>query len=486
MFVDIKSLKLITAENLLTPHVKGKMKNGVRQPKVPINPFVCLNMLQCTNFKRHIRAMLQCIAELPETEQVQFKDVVLACVDRREQPDDILQMVQNLAKTSHYENELLEAQKIKEGEFLLSSSNLVRGLVSSKGHFFENDLSSYGKLICLNEREVQFWKDVKFPEVIDVSRCSEVMFEWCDFNGVSSVLFKDGARALLFEGKNLPKNLDVSMCADVEIYNCNLDGWTALPLKEGATIRLNRTQNLPANLDVSKSPEVSLSGCDLANQPNLRFKDGAMINLSQAYHLPKNLDVSMCDRVEMCHCDLSELPNIRFKDGAKVSLWKATNLPENLDVSMCAEINLVGCDLANLSHLRFKDGAQVFMSYAKNLPHNIDVSPCSWLDWRNCDLKDQADLVFRSGAHVVLRETKNLHGKLDLSMCDFVQFDDCDMFGVERLILKNKKQKYQSRLFDAKNWRGELFLADDKVRMFSLRINDEFKSFASKIFDRDR
>lgn len=486
MFVDIKSLKLITAENLLTPHVKGKMKNGVRQPKTPITPDVCMKVLQCSNFERHIRSMLQCIEQLPQSEQAQFKDVVLACVDRREQPDNILKMVENLAQTSHYENELLEAQKIKEGEFLLSSSNLVRGLVSSKKHFFENDLSSYGKLISLNEGQVQFWKDVKFPEVIDVSRCSEVMFDWCDFNGVSSVLFKDGARALLFNGKNLPKNLDFSMCADVEIYNCNLDGWTALPLKEGATIGLNRTRNLPENLDVSKCSEVNLSGCDLANQPNLRFKDGAMINLSKAYHLPKNLDISMCDRVEMCHCDLSELDDIRFKDGAKVSLWQATNLPKNLDVSMCPEINLVGCDLANLSHLRFKDGAQVYMSYAKNLPPNIDVSTCARLEWRGCDLKNQDDLVFRPGAYVILRETKNLHGNLDVSMCDFVQLADSDMHGVERLILKNEKQKYQAGLFDAKDWRGELFFADDKVRMFSLRFNDEFKSFASKIFGRGR
>lgn len=486
MFVDIKSLKLIKAENLLTPHTKGKMKNGVRQPKVPINPFVCLNMLQCTNFKRHIRAMLQCIAELPEAEQVQFKDVVLACVDRREQPDDILQMVQNLAKTSHYENELLEAQKIKEGEFLLSSSNLVRGLASSKGHFFENDLSSYGKLICLNEREVQFWKDVKFPEVIDVSRCSEVMFEWCDFNGVSSVLFKDGARALFFDDKNLPKDLDVSMCSDVNFSNCDLEGWTQLPLRDGARIDLRQVKNLPANLDVSMCSEINLVGCDLANQSNLRFKDGAMINLSKAYHLPKNLDVSMCDGVEMCHCDLSELNDIRFKDGAKVSLWQATNLPKNLDVSMCSEINLVWCDLANLSHLRFKDGAQVYMSYAQNLPPNIDVSPCARLEWRGCDLKNQDDLVFRPGAYVILREAKNLHGKLDLSMCDYVQLADNDMHGVERLILKNEKQKYEAGLFDAKDWRGELFFADDKIKMLSLRINDEFKSFASKIFDRDR
>lgn len=486
MFVDIKSLKLITAENLLTPHVKGKMKNGVRQPKTPITPDVCMNVLQCSNFERHIQGMLQCIEQLPVSEQAQFKDVVLACVDRREQPDDIIEMVKNLAQASHYEEELLEAQKIKEGEFLLSSSNLVRGLVSFKGYFFENDLSSYGKLISLNEGRVQFWKDVKFPEVIDVSRCSEVMFEWCDFNGVSSVLFKDGAGVLLFEDKNLPKNLDVSMCADVEIYNCNLDGWTALPLKEGATIGLNRTQNLPENLDVSKCLNVNLSGCDLANQPNLRFKDGAAINLSKAYHLPKNLDVSMCDRVEMCHCDLGEVADIHFKEGATVSLWQATNLPKNLDVSMCPEINLVGCDLASLSHLQFKDGAQVLMSGAQNLPPNIDVSPCARLDWRGCDLKNQDDLVFRPGAHVILRETKNLHGNLDLSMCDFVQLADSDMHGVERLILKNEKQKYEAGLFDAKDWRGELFFADDKIKMLSLRLNDEFKSFASKIFDRDR
>lgn len=90
MFVKIEKLKLLTAENLLTPYTKGKVIKGVRQPKEKITPDVCMKVLQCSNFERHIRSMLQCIAELPQSEQAQFNDVVRSCFNRRQQSDEVI------------------------------------------------------------------------------------------------------------------------------------------------------------------------------------------------------------------------------------------------------------------------------------------------------------------------------------------------------------------------------------------------------------
>ena len=79
MFVDIEDFKgAIAVENILMPYKKGRLSSDkkTRLPKEPITPQVCMEILKSTNYARNIKDMLQCIAELPTSEQAQFKDVV--------------------------------------------------------------------------------------------------------------------------------------------------------------------------------------------------------------------------------------------------------------------------------------------------------------------------------------------------------------------------------------------------------------------------
>ena len=81
MFVDITDFKsALAVENLLTPYKKGRLSpdKKSRLPKEHITPDVCMEVLQSTNYARNIKDMLNCIAELPQSEQAQFKEVVLA------------------------------------------------------------------------------------------------------------------------------------------------------------------------------------------------------------------------------------------------------------------------------------------------------------------------------------------------------------------------------------------------------------------------
>ncbi len=85
MFVDIESPKTpLKIANILTAYDKGVVIKGVRQPKEKLTPDVCFDILKSTNYPRCIRDMLACIAKLPDEEQAQFIDVVLATFSNRE------------------------------------------------------------------------------------------------------------------------------------------------------------------------------------------------------------------------------------------------------------------------------------------------------------------------------------------------------------------------------------------------------------------
>ena len=440
MFVDIEDFKSpLAVEIILLPYKRGRLAPDKKSylPKEPITPDICWEVLKSTNAPRNIENMLSCIAELPPSEQAHFKDVVLSTFTQREQPDkkpyNIVLLGRKLAQASGYEEELAEAQKLKEGAFLSSAPQSSKAFISLKKYFLNVDFSSYDKVFFLSDKKITFGKKVKLPKNLEFPNSSDVSFanidynlaaKGVDFSGVQSILFKNGASVDLREAKNLPPRLDVSMC-----------------------------------------DEVNLSGCDLSEQANLSFKDGAKVELISAKNLPQNLYFSICDEVWLRNCDLSEQANLSFKEGAKVDLVSAKNLPANLDVSMCDEVNLSGCDLRGQANLSFKDGAKVDLVSAKNLPQNLDFSMCDEVNLSGCDLNKFSNLCFKNGAKLILNDIENLPEKLDVSMCDNVQLEDCDFCGVKKIIFKNREQMENSRATLPTSWKGELLFAGERAEL---------------------
>lgn len=163
MFVDIENPKSpLAVENILTPYKKERVIRGKRYPKEPITPNVCMEILHSTNYARNIKDMLSCIADLPLFEQAQFKDVVLATFDRREQPNDVLVWGKKLAVASGFEAELAEVQKVKDGDFLFSAPQVDKSFVSFKNTFENVDFSAYQRLTCLSDEEIEFKKVLNF------------------------------------------------------------------------------------------------------------------------------------------------------------------------------------------------------------------------------------------------------------------------------------------------------------------------------------
>ena len=515
MFVDIENPKSpLKVANILTAYDRGVVVKGVRQSPQKLTPEVCFDILKSTNYPRCIRDILQLIAKLPDEEQAQFKDVVLACFDNREQPEPIFQLGQELAEKSGYGIEFAKLKKINEGPYWYSEANAQKCYMCLESEFINENFRTYDKVVFLSDKKIQFSDDVKFPKNMEFPNSSDVsltgLLEEYNFTGVQSIRFKEGAKVSLHEAYNLPIDIDFSMCDEVDLRGCDLSEQPNLRFKDGAKVSLDEAYNLPANLDFSQCDTVNLSDCNLDNQPNLRFKDGAKVNLGGAYNLPANLDVSCCDEVDLRKCDLSGQPNLRFKkgakvylgeaenlpanldfsqcdtvyfekcdlkgqpnlrfkDGAKVSLYAAKNLPVNLDVSCCDEVNLGWCDLSSQPNLRFKYGASVYLWYVENLPANLDFSQCDEVNLGGCDLSEQPNLRFKDGAKVDL-SAYNLPANLDVSLCSEVNLSDCDLGAVKKLVFKNREQMEESGAKLPDRWKGKLVFADEQQQTPSLGL----------------
>ena len=428
MFVDIETPKTpLKITNILTAYDKGVVIKGVRQSPKKLTPEVCLDILKSTNYPRCIRDVLQLIANLPASEQAQFKDVVLATFDNREQPEPIFQLGQEIAEKSGYGIEFAKLKKMKEGPYLFSEADAQKCYMCFKSEFTDEDFSAYDKVIFFSHDKIQFGYRVKFPKNMEIPNASEVCFY-----------------------------------DEEEALGVNLDGAQSIRFKDGAKVVLKGAVNVPVDMDFSCCDEVDLSYCDLSEQPHLRFKEGATVSLYNAKKLPPNLDFSQCDAVSLGWCDLSSQPNLRFKEGAKVFLCNAKNLPPNLDFSMCSRVDLEECDLSEQPNLCFKDGASVDLSGAKNLPKHLDVSPCAEVDLTECDLQGQPNLRFKDGAVVDLRDAYNLQGKLDFSMCEEVNLERCSLWAVQKLVFKNREQMEKSQAHLPYDWKGKLVFADEQ------------------------
>ena len=403
MFVDIEDYKSpLKVEIILTPYKRGRLASDKKSylPKEPITPDICWEVLRSTNAPRNIKDMLQCIADLPPSEQAQFKDVVLSTFTQREQSDkkncNIVLLGEKLAVASGYEKELADARKIKEGKFLRSTSELNQVYVYFED-FVHGDFSAYNRLTCASFGNVYFSKSCVLPEYVDVPFAQKVHMKECNFIQVKKVNFKSGAKVHFEDAQNLPPLLDVSRCSYVNFKNCDLNALKNLCFAKNAEVFLHNS-NLPENVDFSTCAELYLQGCDLKGQSHLRFKEGANVFLTFSHNLPDNIDCSKCASVDMAY---------------------VSNLPKNLNVAECSKVTLSGVDLRKQYNLHFKEGADVNL-HGAYLPFALDVSPC---------------------------------GKLDLGKCD--------LSGLKKIVFKNRQQLEDSSLKFPQDWKGKLFFEED-------------------------
>ena len=372
MFVDIENYKSVLAiENLLTPYKKGKLSPDKKSylQKEPITLDICWEVLRSTNAPRNIKDMLVCIAELSPSEQIQFKDVVLATFSNREQPNDILVLGKKLAHASNYDAEFTDAQKLKEGDFILSASQVSRGVIVSQGNLKNQDFSNLDKLIALGDDTVYLNNATNLPSCLEFPNAGVVYFDNCDLSDLKSLTTSENARIDFFNAAKLPENLKIDNCQQLFVNLEQLpivkNGWS---YPQDVLAYNSFGEFAPKDFkpfDFSDYSFLTFSQAHVMNLCRASFKKGASIIFSGCSSFPDDLDFSSFNDIQFIKCDLDSLKKIDFAQGAHLSMWMTQNIPDVLDVSKCADVQLIDLEneLKEPSKIIFKNKTQADNSH---------------------------------------------------------------------------------------------------------------------------
>lgn len=475
MFVKIEDFKsAIAVENILTPYKKGRLSQDkkTRLPKEKITLDVCMKILHSTNYARNIKDMLLCIAELPQSEQAQFKDVILAVFDNREQPESIQKLVEELVRANGLDEDFKKVKQFREGDYYLSRPNFERMWATADNCFEHKDLQSYEGCICLGDGEFDIYnlannhlyvpqmylvpdgadlrfkylpleKDKKYtvkgkgtvelqyspslPEVMDVSDCDKIIVTEENLQKFEKWSYRPEALTLLKEQKRLAGVLDYSGWKAVQFRSCNFDDVSELKFGEDMSVRFSGQKKIPDNLAFSKCRRIGLYNCDLSNQDNLTFKEGAKVYLRQVTNVPQDIDFANCSKVYCNDCNFVEQKPLHFKEGAKVHF--SSCFPYETDLSGCSEVVLENILFPRdyKLNLKLKDGAKVKLAYLDNVElSNIDFSKCDEVFIRHCNSEGTSLMKFKDGAKVTLESFRH-YCPIDFSNCDEVSLEDISL-----------------------------------------------------------
>ena len=542
MFVDIENYKSpLKVEIILTPYKRGRLTPDKKSylPKEPITPDICWEVLKSTNAPRSIKDMLQCIADLPPSQQAQFKDVVLACFSNRQQPEEIFDLAKKIVPQDEEMPDCKFDTKIHEGCFFPSSPTCKRYLVTTKNTFSEQKLfdcddnkifydgiiflSKYDTIILQNasklppfldasrgeriwagdanfygveqfilgkKKEVALQRAQNLPPNLDFSRCDKVNLDSCDLSAQEHLCFAPNACLSFSETTGLPRVLDVAKCSSVNFGNTNLTNVEQIILTDTASVDFSYIPQLP-KMDFSSSQKVKICKCGCQNLDKLVFCKDASVELLNVTDLPAEVDVSKCAKVQFDDIDLHSFQQMKFAQGADVS-FRATELPQNIDVSECDKVTFEYTDASHLKCLEFKENSSVsfdvFGSLLNDrkkyrLPDNLDVSPCAKVVFNSYDLSGGKHLKFKDGADVSFMNSIELPDDLDVANCSKVNFRGCDLMHLNKMHFNNAEFVDFS---DIKSYPQELDVSNCQSVYFAENVSDVMFQKSKKFIFKNR
>ncbi len=325
-------------ENTLRPYKRGEK---------PFTPEVATQILQSTNHKKNIYDTLELIASLPKEEQAQYKDIILAAFDHREQPADTLLLGKKLAASHSFENELNAilnydyTNDTTDGVIYASAPQKIAAYISAAPSI---DLHRYPEninLICTNNK---------------------LNLIFIDLASFKSVKFKTGAEIKFSHCKNFSSVLDISTLRKADFEFSNLTGVSRLICGSCPEISLRGATGLPEEIDLTECSKASLHDCDLMPVKKLLCPKNGELNLGYAQNIPADTDFSVCSFVALNHGEFQTGEKIVFGKGSKVHLDSAKNLPKFIDVSQCDYINFKDADFNITEHIIFSSPQQMWKS----------------------------------------------------------------------------------------------------------------------------
>ena len=475
MFVDIEDFKSpLVIENVLSPYKKGRLAPDKKSylPKEPISPDVCFQVLKSTNYARNIKDMLLCIAELPTSEQAQFKEVVLSVFSNREQPQEIFQIAEKLADASGYLSQLCEEpNKIYDGRFLYSANYLKEAISTTEEtmkpewakcvkitfcgkrakienqtnfspylEFFQTDNAAI-KNSDLHDVKSMYFREAKNEvrleklENLEAHMTFDSVFHLAlldiDFSKCSSVNLLNLHDVSIHDARGLPEVLDVSTVRSVNIYQSDLMSVRQLKLnREHSVLSIFSSSNLPDNMAVQNVTLLEFVKSSWIDAENLTLKNIGKVNFDDAFHLPKNIKLQKVSDAYFPKTDFDGSQSLWCEKIMVADLCDALNLPQQLVFKDCEAVSLRHCDLTRVKHLDLSGVRKnLFLDYAVGLPKIIDKEKLTGVFCNEADFNGVEKFRLHRVNNVELAGAKNVTAGIDIA--------DCDQVDLRRVDFKN-------------------------------------------------
>lgn len=487
MFVDIEKFEgALAIENLLMPYKKGRLApdKKTRLPKEKITRDVCMEVLQSTNYARNIKDMLRCIAELPQEEQAQFKDVVLACFSNREQPEEIFKIAKKLAQNSNYLPELLnEPDKVYDGDYLYSA-NYLKEAVSTQEEKWSPEWSKSGKItFCGKTAKIEDQKEL--PPQLEFFQVHDVHMTNNDMTGVENIYFREADKQVrLVKLQNLSASLtfdavfhvglhhlDFSHCLELRflnLYDTSIHHSKGLPevldvstiqsvfidssdLTSVREFKLNRahnqfsiidSSNLPDNMVIDGVSMITLKGNSWRDAENLTLKNADSAEFDKSFHLPKQINLKEVKSAQFFKTDLGGVQRICCEDVGYVDFSEAKYLPQQIVLKDCGSACIQHCDLTRVTSLDLSGVSKdLFLDYAVGLPKVIECKKLNSFSSKDADFKGVEKICLQGVQTIEIPRAKNMAAEIEIVDCHDADLSGIDFRNVPCLKLRQIHQK---------------------------------------------
>ena len=488
MWVDITDFKsALAVENMLTPYKKGRLApdKKTRLPKEPITPEICMEVLKSTNYARNIKDMLLCIAELPQAEQAQFKEVVLACFSNREQSDDVWNIAEKLAQTSDYLPELQEElNKIYDGRFFYSANYLKEAISTTKEQYNPVWAQKCGKItFCGETASIEDQKEL--PPQLEFFKVHDVHMTNNDMAGVENIYFRDVnnqvhmgelqnlSAALTFDAvfhvglhhldfshcpelrflnmhdvsihnsKGLPEVLDVAMVGDIFIHQSDLESVRQILLgHKHSQFSITETERLPDNMVVENVDSVTLTQSSWREAENITLHNVGSVDFDESFHLPKQINLKEAKSAQFLKTDLGGVQRICCEDVGYVDFSDAKYLPQQIVLKDCGSACFRHCDLTRVASLDLSElSKDLFLDYAVGLPKVIECKKLNSLSSKDADFKGVEKICLQGAQTIEIPRAKNMAAEIVINGCIDADLSGIDFRDVPCLKLRQIYQK---------------------------------------------
>ena len=390
---------IIENDNMGVASVDAWIKTVRNNNANVISPDFAMEVLSKTNHRGHIKTVIKNIKDRCKTKEelIEYKEFILSCVDRREQSQQVVNILRDIADVCGIREEFEEANK--KDKFYSETDCDKTSVIVKSSEVNDADLSMYKKVIFEYVGNIRISESTKLPPICDFSNNSDGrnmhyidLSFYADLSNVDKLIFGKGDEVVFgvyrpsysarmnysvdsYQAYNLHGVIDVSMCSKADFAGCNLGNVEELKTENVDSLNLDNVKNFFKEYKFKNNKKISFNYVKLDKDTKMVFENVEEVKFYRA-KVSGCLDFSDCENLSLIlnGSNFDALQEMKFKEGGNIFIQGS--VPDDFDFSLFSNVKICNCSLSNVKNLKFRDGANVFIGEDVICDGVIDVSNC--------------------------------------------------------------------------------------------------------------